>query len=123
MRSINKKCPPACLRTGAGSGGCAFGDIFLEDLERWREENLARVGLRGIFPIWRIDSRELILEFFELGFGTAICCVNDAYLDETQWAGTSTRNLLRRCPRTWIPAAKMGSFIPSPLRGRCLNER
>jgi hypothetical protein len=29
----------------------AFGDIFLEDLKRWREENLAQLGRRGVFPI------------------------------------------------------------------------
>src|SRR5579863_8616504 len=36
-----------------GVTACAFGDIFLEDLRRWREENLAKVGLRGIFPLWK----------------------------------------------------------------------
>ena len=45
----------ACLLAHKARGitGCAFGDIFLEDLKRWREDNLARVGLRGIFPIWK----------------------------------------------------------------------
>ena len=61
----------------------AFGDIFLEDLKRWREENLAQLGLRGVFPIWKVDSRDLIREFIALGFGSIICCVNDAWLDET----------------------------------------
>lgn len=35
----------------------AFGDIFLEDLRRWRERQLGRIGLHGIFPLWRIDTR------------------------------------------------------------------
>src|SRR5256886_5637672 len=74
----------ACLLAHKARGvtACAFGDIFLEDLKRWREENLAKVGLRGIFPMWKIDSRELIREFFTLGFGSVICCTNDAYLGE-----------------------------------------
>ena len=29
----------------------AFGDISLEDLKRWRKENLAQLGRRGVFPI------------------------------------------------------------------------
>src|SRR5258708_9512042 len=66
-----------------GVTSAVFGDIFLEDLRRWREENLARIGLRGLFPIWKIDSRELIREFIALGFGSVICCANDAYLDKT----------------------------------------
>lgn len=74
----------ACLLSHKARGvtACAFGDIFLEDLRRWREENLVRVGMRGIFPIWKVDSHKLIREFFALKFGTVICCVNDAYLDE-----------------------------------------
>lgn len=35
----------------------AFGDIFLENLRRWREQQLGRIGLHGIFPLWRIDTR------------------------------------------------------------------
>ena len=63
-----------------GVTACAFGDIFLEDLKRWRDENLAKVSMRGIYPLWKIDSHELIREFLALGFGTVICCANDAYL-------------------------------------------
>jgi len=72
----------ACLRAHQDRGviGCVFGDIFLEDLRRWREGNLASIGMHGIFPLWKNDSRELIREFFALGFGTVICCTNDAYL-------------------------------------------
>ena len=51
----------ACLLAHKARGvtGCAFGDIFLEDLKRWREENLAQLGLRCVFPIWKEDSRRL----------------------------------------------------------------
>jgi len=42
-----------------------FGDIFLEDLKRWREEIWQRPDCAN-FPIWKIDSRELIREFFAL---------------------------------------------------------
>src|SRR6476659_6556865 len=44
-----------------------FGDIFLEDLKKYREDRLAEVGLKGIFPIWKRDSHELIQEFLDLG--------------------------------------------------------
>jgi uncharacterized protein (TIGR00290 family) len=60
-----------------------FGDIFLEDLKRWREANLAQLGMRGVFPIWKHDTRELVREFIALGFRSVVCCVNDAYLDES----------------------------------------
>src|SRR5271170_1293989 len=77
----------------------AFGDIFLEDLKRWREENLAQLGLRGVFPIWKEDSCNLIGEFIALGFGSIICCVSDAYLDETALGRKIDSDFLH-----WLPA-------------------
>jgi len=54
-----------------------FGDIFLEDLKRYRDERLAEIGMTGIYPLWKRDSQELINEFFELGFGTVIACTQE----------------------------------------------
>ncbi len=54
-----------------------FGDIFLEDLKKYRDERLAEVGMTGIYPLWKRDTKELIHEFFELGFGTVIACTQE----------------------------------------------
>src|ERR1700739_2567901 len=54
-----------------------FGDIFLEDLKRYRDERLAEVGMTGIYPLWKRDSQELIDEFLSLGFGTVIACTQE----------------------------------------------
>jgi uncharacterized protein (TIGR00290 family) len=54
-----------------------FGDIFLEDLKKYRDERLAEVGMTGIYPLWKRDSHELINEFFDLGFGTVIACTQE----------------------------------------------
>lgn len=59
-----------------------FGDIFLEDLRSYRENNLSKVGLKAEFPLWKQNTSELINEFLKLDFKTIICCVNDAYLKE-----------------------------------------
>lgn len=65
-----------------GVTAVAFGDIFLEDLKQWREANLAEIGMRGIFPLWKNEPRALMTEFIALGFKSVVCCVSDAYLDE-----------------------------------------
>jgi uncharacterized protein (TIGR00290 family) len=102
----------ACLSAHKARGvtACAFGDIFLEDLKRWREDNLARVGMRGVFPIWKVDSRELIREFLALKFGTVTCCVNDAWLD----AGFVGRNIdeafVHELPANVDPCGENGEF-------------
>lgn len=54
-----------------------FGDIFLEDLKKYRDKRLTEVGLAGIYPLWKRDTRELISEFLSLGFGTVIACVQE----------------------------------------------
>ena len=102
----------ACLLAHKARGvtACAFGDIFLEDLKRWREENLAKMGMRGIFPIWKIDSRELIREFFALGFGTVICCINDAYLDETAVGRNIDPEFIDSLPASVDPCGENGEF-------------
>ena len=63
-----------------------FGDIFLEDLRVYRENNLAKVGMKGVFPIWKTDTKFLIDDFITKGFRTLTCCVNDAFLNE-EWVG------------------------------------
>ena len=54
-----------------------FGDIFLEDLRKYRDERLAEIGMTGIYPLWKRGSHELISEFFSLGFGTVIACTQE----------------------------------------------
>jgi uncharacterized protein (TIGR00290 family) len=53
----------------------AFGDLFLEDLRAWREANLAKAGMRGVFPIWKRDTTELAHEVIGLGYKAYLSCV------------------------------------------------
>jgi len=52
----------------------AHGDIFLEDLRAYRERNLERIGMRGLFPLWQRDTTELMRQFIRLGFRAYISC-------------------------------------------------
>src|SRR6202007_358428 len=63
-----------------------FGDIFLEDLKTYRENNLAKIGMKAIFPLWKMDTTFLINDFIKQGFKTITCCINDGYLTE-DWVG------------------------------------
>lgn len=54
-----------------------FGDIFLEDLKKYRDDRLAEAGMTGIYPLWKRDTHELIKEFLSLGFGTVIACTQE----------------------------------------------
>jgi uncharacterized protein (TIGR00290 family) len=66
-----------------GNTHSIFGDIFLEDLRKYREEKLATMGYTGLFPLWNIPTTTLIQEFLSLGFKTIVVCVNERYLDKS----------------------------------------
>jgi uncharacterized protein (TIGR00290 family) len=53
----------------------AFGDLFLEDLRAYRERNLARAAMQGIFPLWKRDTTELAREVVARGFKCYLSCV------------------------------------------------
>ena len=58
----------------------AFGDIHLEDLRKYRENQLKQVGLEAVFPLWGMGSRELVQLIEETGIEAVIVCVNEKYL-------------------------------------------
>ena len=60
-----------------------FGDIFLEDLRKYREDKLVDIGFEAVFPLWKIPTKDLIHEFISLGFKTIVVCVNERFLDKS----------------------------------------
>ena len=60
-----------------------FGDIFLEDLKAYRDKKLGEVGLQGIYPLWKQDTKALMQEFLDLGFKAITVCVNAKLLDKS----------------------------------------
>jgi uncharacterized protein (TIGR00290 family) len=110
-----------------GISTCIFGDIFLDDLRAYRENNLAKAGYKGIFPLWKRDTKELISEFLELGFKTITCCVYDKYLGE-EWCGRLLDdNFLAQLPPRVDPCGENGEFhtfcFAGPLFKKELNVR
>ena len=105
-----------------GVTGCAFGDVFLEDLRQWREENLASIGLRGIFPLWKIDSRVLLAEFFSLGFGSVICCANDAWLGADAVGRKIDAAFIRALPAGVDPCGENGEFHSFAFAGPVFRQ-
>lgn len=63
--------------------GVVFGDLFLQDIREYRENNLARAGLDAIFPLWGRDTRQLAAEFTGLGFRAVAVCVDGNALDRS----------------------------------------
>lgn len=88
----------------------AFGDIFLEDLKRYREQLLARFDLECVFPLWQRGTRELIETFRTLGFRAVTCCVDPRVLDESFVGRELDESFLRDLPPGVDPCGENGEF-------------
>ena len=93
-----------------GVEAVAFGDIFLEDLKRYREEHLREVGMRGIFPIWKRDTKELANTFIDLGFKSVITCIDSKVLDMRFSGRLFDRQFLSELPSGVDPCGENGEF-------------
>lgn len=93
-----------------GASVSIFGDIFLEDLRQYREQKLAEVGLKGVFPLWNRSTKALIREFIALGFKTITTCVNEKYLDESFVGRIIDEDFLNDLPDTVDPCGENGEF-------------
>lgn len=93
-----------------GVTGVAFGDIFLEDLKKYRQDKLAQVGLSGLFPIWKQDTRRLAEGFIEAGFKAVITCADTQCLDGRFAGREYDRQLLNDLPSSVDPCGENGEF-------------
>lgn len=105
-----------------GVNTVAFGDIFLEDLRAWREANLAQIGMRAIFPLWKNDTRDLVREFSALGFKSRICCVNEQYLDERALGRDVDEAFVESLPPGVDPCGEHGEFHSFAYAGPIFKE-
>jgi uncharacterized protein (TIGR00290 family) len=87
-----------------------FGDIFLEDLRKYREVQLAREGFEAVFPIWKRDTRTLVKEFIDLGFRAIVVCVNAACLDKSFAGRIIDEEFLDDLPSQVDPCGENGEF-------------
>ena len=96
--------------TEQGIKTSVFGDIFLEDLRKYREKQLEKIGWKAIFPLWKKDTRNLVYEFLELGFRTRICCINKQYLNSDFLGCDLDEYLIDKLPENVDPCGENGEF-------------
>lgn len=99
-----------------------FGDIFLEDLRKYREDQLAKIGFQGVFPLWKIPTNQLIQEFITLGFKTIIVCVNERYLDKSFVGRIIDQNFINDLPDNVDVCGENGEFHTFTFDGPIFSE-
>ena len=95
---------------GDGFTHAAFGDLFLEDVRRYREDKLAGTGLTPLFPVWGIPTRELADQMIEGGLKARLACVDTRVLDGAFVGREWDRALLSELPDTVDVCGEKGEF-------------
>jgi uncharacterized protein (TIGR00290 family) len=93
-----------------GVSQAIFGDIYLEDLRVYREQQLARVGLGGIFPLWQRLTDDLLREYLDLGFQAVVVCVNEQHLDASFCGRLLNADFLRDLPPSVDACGENGEY-------------
>jgi diphthamide synthase (EF-2-diphthine--ammonia ligase) len=91
----------------------AFGDLFLEDVRKYREERLAGTGLEPLFPVWGLPTAQLAEDMMAAGLRARLACVDTRVLDAS----------FPIYPAGSIPAARKANSTPASMRGRCSTIR
>lgn len=93
-----------------GISAVAFGDLFLEDVRRYREERLAGTGIAPLFPLWGLPTAGLAQEMVRSGLCAHVTCVDPRALS-TDWAGRAfDAAFLGDLPPEVDPCGERGEF-------------
>ncbi len=101
----------ACERAVAqGITAIAFGDLFLEDIRRYRERQLAGSGLEPLFPVWHLPTAQLAQEMIAAGLRAKLTCVDPRKLPAVLAGREFDAELLAELPPGVDPCGENGEF-------------
>lgn len=99
-----------------------FGDIFLEDLRTYRENQLERVGMQAVFPLWKLPTQELAKAIIDKGFKAVVVCVDGNCLDASFGGRVLDHNFLSDLPPGVDPCGENGEFHTFVYDGPIFSE-
>jgi len=98
-----------------------FGDLFLEEIKKYREDLLGKIGMECVFPIWKRDTVKLAKRFIELGFKAITVCVDSNVLGK-EFAGREfDEHFLDDLPKAIDPCGENGEFHTFVYDGPVFN--
>ncbi|MBO8156378.1 MAG: diphthine--ammonia ligase [Bacillaceae bacterium] len=107
----------------AGVKYVVFGDIFLEDIRAYRENNLKSTGVHPLFPLWGEDPKHVMNEFLSLGYETLITTINEKKLPRSFLGKTINERLLQQFPKNVDICGENGEYHTFVVNGPLFAER
>lgn len=93
-----------------GAEVMAFGDLFLEDVRRYREDRLGGTGLTPVFPLWGLDTENLARDMIAGGLEATITCVDPKQVDASFSGRRFDAAFLADLPDGADPCGENGEF-------------
>jgi uncharacterized protein (TIGR00290 family) len=93
-----------------GVEAVAFGDLFLEDVRRYREDRLAAAGVQPLFPLWGRPTRALAEEMIASGLRATLTCIDPTKLPSSFAGREFDAALLASLPTGVDPCGENGEF-------------
>ena len=106
-----------------GVSSVVFGDIFLEDVRKYREKLLMKVGMNGLFPLWKRDTKKLAQTFIDLGFKAVITSIDSNVLGKDFVGRDYDEKFLSDLPASVDPCGENGEFHSFVYDGPLFHER
>jgi len=88
----------------------AFGDLFLEDIRRYRENQLVGTGIEPVFPLWNIPTAELAEQMLARGMEAYLSSIDLAKLPACYAGRKWSRELLKEFPEGTDPCGENGEI-------------
>lgn len=106
-----------------GVSHVVFGDLFLEDIRRYREDKLAEIGISPIFPLWKDNTKELARAIIRVGFKAVVTCVDPRQLDPRFAGRYFDEMFLNELPDNVDPCGENGEFHTFVFDGPIFRNR
>ncbi|MBI5889229.1 MAG: adenine nucleotide alpha hydrolase [Nitrosomonadales bacterium] len=100
----------------------AFGDLYLQDVRRYREERMQGTGIEAVFPLWEKPTRALLEEMLAGGLRACLTCVDPRVLPDGFAGKELTAALLASMPSGIDPCGENGEFHSFVFAGPMFSE-
>ena len=106
-----------------GATAMVFGDLFLEDIKKYRDACLKKWNFSGLYPIWLRPTRPLAHEMIREGFRTIVTCVDTTQLDPSFAGREFDEDYLKDLPDSVDPCGEQGEFHTFVYDGPYFKEK
>lgn len=105
-----------------GFEAAGYGDILLNGVKTYREQQLRPYGMAPVFPLWGMDTHRLMEDFIDSGFKAVTVCVNAELLDRSFAGRIIDKDFLNDLPEEIDPAGENGEYHTFCFDGPLFNE-